>query len=322
MEKNEMQKRMNKMKIDGRIINVSKADKIIFPVTMITKWDLIQYYSKISPYMLSYMKNRPLALQRFPEGIQKEGFYQKNASDYYPDWIKTFRVKKEGGWVDHVLCNDKETLIYLVNQGVITFHLWLSTTDKLRFPDKLVFDLDPTEEDFDKVIKGAQVLKRVLENDLGFKTYVMTTGSKGLHIIAPLIPNQDYDEVHDFAKKVANYIVIKHPSEFTVTIKKDQRKGRLFIDYLRNSYAQLVVAPFSVRALEGAPVATPISWQELKEGKISTSKAFNIHSVFKRLEQKDHPWKGFNTHTKSINDPKSKLEALINAQKSTSTHDN
>lgn len=218
-----------------------------------------------------------------------------------------------------MICNDKETLIYLVNQGVITFHLWLSTTDKLNYPDKLVFDLDPPEKKFDPVIKGAQVLKKVLEEDLGFKTFLMTTGSKGLHIMVPLSRQENYDEVHDFAKRVANYIVNDHIKDFTVAIKKDQRKGRLFIDYLRNSYAQLVVAPFSVRPLTGAPIAAPIGWHEITEGKILTSQAFNIHSIFKRLEQQDDPWKDFDTHAKSINGPKRKLEELINNQKPTSS---
>lgn len=305
------------MKIGSREIKLSKEGKVVFPKSGITKGDLICYYNRIAEHMLPYMKNRPLAMQRFPEGIQEEGFYQKNTTDYYPDWIKTFRVKKKGGWVNHVVCNDKETLIYLVNQGVITFHLWLSTTDKLNYPDKLVFDLDPPEGNFNEVIKGAQLLKRILVNDLGFRTYLMTTGSKGLHIIIPLSREEDYDEVHDFAKKVANYIAIKYPAEFTVAIKKDQRKGRLFIDYLRNSYAQLVVAPFSVRPLNNAPVATPIDWNELANGTILSSQAFNIHSIFKRLEQQDHPWKDFDTYARSTRSSKSKLEALINAHKTT-----
>lgn len=288
----------------------SKKDKILFPSSKITKKDIVLYYESIADHMLPYLKDRPLTMQRFPNGITKEGFFQKNASDYFPSWIETVKVKKVGGWVNHVICNTKETLLYLANQYVLTFHVALSKITAIDHPDKLIFDLDPPKDNFNLAIKAARSLKLFLENELDLKTFVMTSGSSGLHVVVPLLAKEDFKEVHKFARLVSEYIANRNPDEFTTLIRKDQRKGRLYIDYLRNSYAQISVCPYSLRAKENAPVATPLNWTELNNATL-TSQSYTIRNIFKRLEQTENPWANFDQDAKNILVSINKLQALI-----------
>lgn len=298
------------MKINTCEIEFTHKDKILFPKSDITKKDIIIYYDAIADYMLPYLKNRPLTMQRFPKGISDGGFFQKNASVYFPDWIETVKVKKEGGWVNHVVCNNKETLLYLVNQYVLTFHIALSKIDAIEYPDKLIFDLDPPTGNFNLVIKAAKTLRNFLENKLELKTFVMTTGSKGLHVVVPLKSDVHFDEVHEFAKEISQYIADKNPKEFTTATRKERREGRLYIDYLRNSYAQTSVSPFSIRAIENAPVATPLHWDELDD-KTLNAQLWNIQNTFKRVEKVENPWKNFETYRKSIKKASKELKLLM-----------
>lgn len=298
------------MKIGNYDIELKNGDKIFFPESEITKGDLIDYYEKASDFILPYLTDRPLSLNRYPDGIQKEGFYQKKVSDYFPDWIDTAKVKKKEGGTNHqVVCNKKGTLVYLTNQGTISFHPWLSTTADLNKPDKLVFDLDPPDSDFQIVIKGAKALHSLLEEELGLNTFVMTTGSKGLHVVCPVKPEKDFDEVHTFAKNVAEHIAEKNSDSFTTKNRKDQREGRLFIDYMRNAYAQTSIPPFSVRAREGAPIATPLDWDELNNSDL-TSQTYTIKIIFRRLSQKDDPWNHYHRKQTKLNNSIKKLNEI------------
>ena len=295
------------------------SEKILFPKSKMTKAHLIAYYETIAADMIPYLKDRPLTLHRFPDGIGKNGFFQKNAADYFPDWIKTKKIKKQGGWVNHVICNCKETLIYLVDQGTITFHITLSRADKLDFPDKLIFDLDPPNGSFGSVIESAQILRSFLESRLCLTAYPMLTGSSGIHLVVPLDRSENFEGVRAFAKNIAQYLSKKHPKDFTVEMRKDQRKGRLFLDYLRNSYAQTAVCPFSVRAFENAPVAVPISWIELQNG-ILSAQAYTIDTFLNERKHRSDPWEDFDNKPHCLGDAKSKLEKLsgvkISADKS------
>lgn len=285
------------------------SEKTLFPISGITKGQLIEYYEAIAAYMLPYLEDRPLTLQRFPDGIEKKGFFQKNASDYFPHWIKTRKIKKEGGWVNHVICDCEETLLYLVGQGTITFHITLSTLDKLDYPDKMIYDLDPPNGSFGQVTESAQILRSLLENELGLTTYPMLTGSSGIHLVVPLDRSANFDSVRAFAKNISWYLAKENPEKFTAEMRKDQRKGRVFLDYLRNSYAQTAVCPFSVRAFENAPVAVPISWDELRNG-LQSARAYTINSVLDRLKQLSDPWEDFAKNAYSLSNAKSKLEKL------------
>jgi bifunctional non-homologous end joining protein LigD len=290
---------------------LTKGDKVLFPKSGITKQQVFHYYENISNVMLPYLKNRPLTMQRFPEGIGTEGFFQKHTPDYFPDWIQTTKVKKVGGWVNHIVCNSQETLLYLVNQYVLTFHVALSKIENINHPDKLIFDLDPPKGHFKLAVKAAKSLRILLEEKLQLKAYVMTSGSEGLHVAVPLKADQNFDVAHNLAKGIANYICDNNPKEFTTAIRKDKRKDRLFIDFLRNSYAQTSVVPFSIRAIENAPVAVPLHWDELDDNTLN-AQYYTIDSIFKRLESMDNPWKDFNQNAKTISTAIKTMKSLIN----------
>ncbi|MDX1596039.1 MAG: non-homologous end-joining DNA ligase [Nitrosopumilaceae archaeon] len=297
-----------KKKTDSHTIEISNKDKILFPKSKITKLDLVDYYEKISPLLLPHLRNRPIVMQRFPDGIHSSGFYQKNVSDYFPKWISTIKLRKKDGSVRHVLCQDKSTLLYIVNQACITPHIWLSKKGNIRKPDKLLFDLDPPSNDFGLVSYGAKKINTLLD-ELELNSFVMTTGSRGLHVVVPIIPKHDFDTVRTFAKNIGDYLE-KTNKKLTTQTRKNKRKGRLFIDYLRNSYGQNSVAPYSIRAIEGAPVATPLEWDELNRKKIN-SQYYTIKNIFKRLKQKPDPWKDIGKKSKSIILARKKLDKMI-----------
>lgn len=267
-------------------VELSHLDKILFPKSKIRKRELIDYYSRIAGKMFPYLEDRPAALKRFVDGIGKEGFYQKNVGDYFPFWIKRVRVKKKDGFVEQIVINNKESLIYLVNQDAIEFHLFLSNLKNLERPDKIIFDLDADAGKFNILREVAFILRRELE-EVGAKSYVMTTGSKGLHVVVPIKQNISFDEAQEFARRIALKVNNKMGNKTTLEQRKNKREGRVFIDILRNSYAQLAISPYSVRAREGASVAMPISWRELD--KIGSAQEFNI---FNSLKRKD-AWKDF-----------------------------
>lgn len=301
------------IKVGNRIINLSNEDKILFPKSKITKGDLISYYHDIAPTVVPYIKERLITMQRFPEGIGKDGFFQKDAGKYFPEWIKTKRVKKqEGGAVDYVICNNAATLVYLANQAVITPHIWLSKADALDYPDRLIFDLDPSTKDFELVRTAALELKDFLE-DLGLKSFVMTTGSRGLHVVIPLKRKDDFDTVRDFARDLATYMAENDPDHLTVEVRKEKRHGRVFIDYLRNAFGQTGVAPYAVRPIEGAPVATPLHWHEVEDPHLTPQK-YTINNVLEKLKKDGDPWKGINKSARSIRDARKQLDRLMHAQ--------
>lgn len=264
-------------------VEISHPDKIIFPKKKITKADMAAYYEKVADHMLPYLKDRPLTLQRFPDGIKESGFYQKSIADYFPEYIKTVEVETEEGSNTQIICNDKKSLLYLVNQGTVSIHIWLSRKDKLRQPDKVVFDLDPPEDSFDKVKEAAKVLKSYLKKHKK-EPQLMTTGQSGLHLYYPIRRGKDFDEIKKEARKVAEEVTRLRPDLLTTKIRKDQREGKIFVDYLRNAYAQTVVCPFSLRPNEEAGIATPIEWEELS--KLESASFYNLDNIFRRLGQK------------------------------------
>lgn len=278
------------MKVDGKEIKIKNKDKILFKKSKISKGDLIDYFSKISKYMIPHIKNRPLTMHRFPNGIDDINFYEKQIPGYFPEWFDRIDVKnREKGHTIYPVCNDKASLVYLANQALISHHIWLSTKDSLDYPDKIIFDLDPPEDgDFNLVIKAAKDLKKILENK-SLNSYVMTTGSTGLHVIIPTTQEYDFDEVRTFAKNIAEELVEKNSELYTIAQRKEKRNDKIFIDYLRNSYGQTSIAPYSIRAKEDAPIATPLDWDELDSELTSTK--YNISNIFRRLGQKEDPWK-------------------------------
>ena len=269
------------MEISG--VEISHPEKVIFPKKNITKGDMATYYDKIADRMLPFLKDRPLTLNRFPAGIDKQGFYQKNASDYFPDFIKTVEVETEEGTNTQIICNNKKTLLYLVNQNTVAFHIWLSRKDKLRQPDKVVFDLDPPEDSFEKVKEAARVLRNFLRKKKK-EPQLMTTGQSGFHLAYDIRRGKDFDELKKELRALAEEVTALRPDLLTTKIRKDQREGKIFVDYLRNSYAQTGVCPFSLRPNEEAGIATPLEWEELS--KMESAYQYNYDNIFRRLGQK------------------------------------
>lgn len=281
------------MQIDGRTVELSSLDKVMYPDEGYTKEDVVDYYRRIAPTMVPHMREHPLNMQRFPDGIDAGGFYEKKLPDYFPDWIASVavEVKESGESQRQVVCDSAAALVYLANQACLTPHLWLSRRRKPAVPDKLIFDLDPPEgsDDFAPIREAALRLHDALgEQDL--TPYVMTTGSRGLHVIAPLSGDEDFDAVRERARGLAEDLAERFPDRFTTAISKKKRKGRLFLDYLRNSYGQTAVAPYALRPLPGAPVAAPLDWDELDQPDLHPRR-YTLANIFRRLGQKEDPWK-------------------------------
>lgn len=284
-------------RIDGHEIAITRPGKILFPQDGITKAELIHYYERIAPLLLPHLVERPLVMQRFPDGINRPGFIQKAAARYYPAWIRKVTVPKRGGLVKHVVCDDAATLVYLANQACITLHPWLSRTSEIHSPDQMVFDFDPSrEDDFAGVVGGALAIKDVLD-ELELPAYVKTTGSRGLHVVVPLDGRQNFDAVRDFARRLATIIIDRDSDRYTLEQRKNNRGDRVLIDVNRNGYAQTAVAAYSVRARPGAPVSMPVHWTELRE-KNFRSDAFTIRNVFERHDTT--AWKDFRSRAVSL----------------------
>lgn len=287
--------------VDGHDIKVTNPDKVLFPGEGITKGELVDYYRRIADAMVPLIRERPLTMQRFPDGIDKEGFFQKEASYYFPDWVHRATLELEKGGVQHqVVCDDAASLVYLASQAMITPHVFLSRIDKVHYPDRLIFDLDPPDNNFETVRPAAKTLREALEAD-GYPVYLMTTGSRGLHVVVPLDRSAGFDTVRAFARDFGEKLAARYPDRFTVELSKEKRRSRLFLDYLRNSYGQTGVAPYGVRAKNGAPVATPITWDELDD--IKSSQEYNVRNIFGRMDKRGDAWKRIEkdaTHIKKV----------------------
>jgi bifunctional non-homologous end joining protein LigD len=294
------------IRVDRREIAISRPEKVLFPEDGITKGDLIEYYARIAPKMVPHLRDRPLTLERYPNGINTKRFFQKEVSSYFPDWIRRVTVKKVGGTVTHVVCNDTATLVYLANQACVTPHIFLSRTDKLNYPDQLVLDLDPQGEDFELVRSTARAFKQLLD-ELELPAFLKTTGSRGLHLVVPLQRREEYDSVREFARQLAAIIVSQAPKERTLEQLKADRGQRVFIDTNRNGYAQLVAPAYAVRARKGAPVSVPLDWSELEQKSLRPN-GYTIRTIFDRVEKSRDPWADFWKSGVSLTKARRKLE--------------
>lgn len=276
-----------RLEIDGHTVELNRAGKVLFPEDGITKADLADYLVRVAPVMLPHLAGRPLSFQRFPDGVGSEGFFQKNVPDYYPDWVRRVSLPKEGGSVGYALAENAATLAYLADQAVIAIHAGLAPVDRPRHPDRLVVDLDPPGSDFAAVIDAARTVKALLD-DLAAPSFVMTTGSRGLHVVVPLDRRADFDAARDFAAKVADALASEHPDRLTDAQRKARRGDRIFLDVARNAYGQTAIAPYSPRARHGAPIAAPLDWDELGNSDLAPDR-WTIRNIFRRLAQKQDP---------------------------------
>lgn len=293
------------LKITGRRLSISNPDKVFFPQSGLTKGDIIEYYRRIAPTILPHLEDRPLSLFRAPDGLNGEGFFQKQAPDYFPDWVPRVTLPKEGGEVDYTLCNDAPTLVYLADQACITPHVFLSRRDAPTRPDRFVIDLDPPDSDggeerfgFELVRKAARRLGEQLRA-LRLAPFLMTTGSRGLHVVVPIDRQFEFGTVRAFATRIAESVCAQEPDEFTTAQRKANRGNRVYFDVARNGWAQTVVAPYAVRQRPNAPVATPLDWEEISDGELMPGR-YHIRNMFRRLGQKRDPWKNIQSSARPI----------------------
>src|SRR3984885_10491890 len=280
---------------DGQItVEVSPPGKVLFPDDGFTKRDLVDYYYGMAGRMLPLLKDRPVTMIRYPDGITAHSILQKNAPDYFPDWVTRAQVPKQGGSVHHVVCDKAATLAYLANQACIELHVFLSRLPAVDRADQLIFDLDPPDDEhFAQAAQAAQLLGELLEGELSLTAFVKTTGGKGLHVHVPLNAADDFDAVRRFARQASDVLAAREPDILTTEQRKDSRGDRVYSDVMRNAYAQTAVAPYSVRARPGAPVATPLDWAELKDASL-TPHQFTLRTVGGRLDRLGafDPWAG------------------------------
>jgi bifunctional non-homologous end joining protein LigD len=298
------------LRVGGRTVQVSSVAKPFFPEAGLTKGDLVGYYRDVAEVMLPHLRGRPLNLQRFPNGVEGHGFWQQGASDHFPDWVRTVTVERRGrgGTVDHVVCDDPATVVYLANLATVTFHAWTSTVEQLACPDLVVVDLDPDPGQGLEVVRAAARAVRKACEEVGLAPFVQTSGSKGYHVVMPLEPGPDVEVVRDLAADLALLVAARDPDRLTVEWRKEKRHGRLLLDTARNGYAQTVVAPYSVRPRPEAPVATPIDWSEL--GRVEP-RSYTVANLRRRLARKPDPWAGMAAEAAPFDPVRARLDELM-----------
>ena len=292
----------------SRKVEITHPDRVVFPDDGITKGDLVEYYAEMADVMVPHLKDRPLTLWRYPRGISAHGFVQQDFSETLPDWMAAAEVAKEAGTVVHPVVDRRDALVWLANQNCVTVHSWLSRRDRLEEPDQIIFDFDPSIADFAPVRAAAQTCADVLR-DLGLAPYLKTTGSRGLHVVAPLTRGPDFDTVRQFARDVGEIVAADDPAHRTVEQRKDKRGDRIYVDVMRNAYAQTAAAPYTVRARRGAPVATPLEWDELS-GRGLRPDRFSIRDVPKRVAEQGDPWADMRKHARSLTRPIQRLSKV------------
>lgn len=289
-------------------LDVGNPEKVLFDDPGVTKLELTTYYKNVAAAMLPHLRGKPVAMERFPDGIGADGFIQKKVPADAPDWLDRIDVPREsGGTVTMPRCENAAALVYLADQAVVTFHPLLTSADNLRVPDRMIFDLDPPDDDF-TVVRRAALLLRELLDELDLPAFPMTTGSRGMHVVVPLQRSDDIDDVRDFARQVADTLAHRHPDELTTQVRKQKRAGRLFVDVLRNAYAQHAVAPYSVRPFPDAPVATPLTWPEVDDNRLSAQR-WGLRDIEDRLADAGDPWHGMRRRARTLRRARTQLSA-------------
>ena len=268
---------------------ITHPEKIMFPEEGITKGELASYYEAIAPVMLPHLRRRPITMERFHRGIGSPGFFQKDVSKGFPEWLERVEVPKHGGTVHHPIANDTRSLLWLANQNSITIHVWPSRTPNLYNPDICIFDLDPAREDELDRLRAAALLLRELLDDLGLPSWIKTSGSKGFHIAVPLNGKSDFGEVARFAHTVGRVLVSRDPDNLTQEFHKVDRGGRILIDTGRNGYSATYAATYTVRARPAAPVSAPCTWEEIEKGEVGP-KTFTLRTMAQRVAAKGELW--------------------------------
>jgi bifunctional non-homologous end joining protein LigD len=288
---------------------ITHPEKILFPDCGITKGELASYYERIAPVMLPHLRGRPITMERYHRGIAAPGFFQKDVSKGFPDWLERVEVPKHGGTVHHPIANDTRSLLWLANQNSITIHVWPSRTPNLYNPDICVFDLDPSKADDPDALRKAALSVRGLLAELGLPSWIKTSGSKGFHIAVPLDGKSDFGVVARFAHGVGSVLVERDPDNLTQEFSKADRGGRILVDTGRNGYSATYAATYTVRAKPGAPVSAPCTWEELERGDVALG-TFTLRTMAQRIADVGDLWSDMLKKKRSLKRPLERLHKL------------
>ncbi len=290
---------------DERRTVITHPEKVLFPDDGITKGDLAAYYEAIAPMMLPHLRGRPITMERYPAGIGKQGFWQKDVSKGFPAWLERASVPKKDGVVHHPIVTDSRALLWITNQNTITQHVWTSRVPDLEYPDICVFDLDPSTDD-PAVVRAAAVGLHDLLAELGLPSWIKTSGSKGFHIVVPLDGDTRMSHVEPFANGVGRLFVSRAPDHLTQEFSKADRRGRIYVDTGRNGYSATFAAAYTVRAKRGAPVSAPCLWEEVERGEVSPG-TFTLRNMPDRLAKVGDVWADLRRRGRSLKGPIDKL---------------
>ena len=288
---------------------ITHPDKLLFPADGITKAGLARYYEVIAPVMLEHVRNRPLTMERYPAGIEKKGFIQKDVSKGYPAWLERVELEKHHGTLWHALLNDARALLWAANQNCITPHVGSSRVPQLLQPDLCVFDLDPSVEDSAALQRAALAVRDTL-TELGLRSWVKTSGSKGFHIAVPMDSLTSFEPLALFAHGVGALLVKRNPTRLTQEFLKSDRQGRILIDTGRNAFAATYAAPYAVRARPGAPVSAPCTWEEVESGNVGPQ-TLRLAEMPARVAQLGDLWADLHVAPASLESARERLSRLL-----------
>jgi bifunctional non-homologous end joining protein LigD len=288
---------------------ITHSDKVLFPDDGITKGELAGYYEAVAPVMLPHVSGRPVTMERYPAGIGEKGFWQKDVSKGFPQWLQRVEVPKKDGVVHHPVITDVRSLLWVTNQNTITQHVWGARVPELHHPDLCVFDLDPSTDDAAAVRTAALALRDLLA-ELTLPSWIKTTGSKGFHIVVPLDGKTPLDVVTRFVGTVGTLLVGRAPDRLTQEFSKVDRSGRIYVDTGRNGYSATFAAAYTVRARPGAPVSAPCTWNEVERGDIHP-RSFTLRNMPQRIAEVGDVWADLHRDGCSLVDPMERLAELV-----------
>jgi bifunctional non-homologous end joining protein LigD len=288
---------------------ITHPEKLLFPKDGISKGELAAYHETVAPLMLPHLRGRPLTMERFPAGIEKKGFIQKDVSKGFPEWLKRVEVPKKDGTSWYPVVDDPQALQWISNQNTITPHVWTSRLPNLHHPDLCIFDLDPAHDE-PEILRAVALEVRDLLAELGLRSWLKTSGSKGFHIAVPLNGEAEFDAVWHFSRGVGALLVKRNPSRLTQEFIKADRGGRILIDTGRNRHGATFAAAYAVRPKPGAPVSAPCTWRELELGEVAPQ-TFTLRNLPERTRQIGDLWADLYEHGQSLIAPIEKLAGLL-----------
>ena len=289
---------------------ITHPEKVLFPEDGITKGELAAYYEAIAPVLLPHIDRRPVTMERYPAGIGRKGFWQKDVSRGFPSWLQRIEAPKKDGVFHHPLITDTRSLLWVINQNTITPHVWTSRAPDLYHPDICVFDLDPSDEGKPETLRAAAVALRDLLQELGLSSWIKTSGSKGFHIAVPLDGKTEIGDAARFAHSVGRLLVSRYPRELTLEFYKKDRSGRILVDTGRNDYSATFAAAYAVRPKKGAPVSAPCTWDEVVRGEVEP-RTLTVRNVVQRVEQLGDLWADMRRRKRSLAKPIERLRAEL-----------